>query len=148
MVNRRRLQQRLEDSVLGQSLLEAARHLKLILQHQHQFQLELGDQRWIIRRKDLESRIFLPYIQRVNRQLNVLLSQTGFSPQAINQVICTGGSASLAAIARWLRQKFPNATIIQDTYPSDRPASCSRIAYGASEPISLSAGVGCGPPAV
>ena len=130
LVNRRRLQQRLEDSLLGQSLLEAARHLKLILQHQLKFQLELGDQRWIIRRKELESRIFLPYIQRVNRQLNILLSQTGVSPQAINQVICTGGSASLAPIARWLRQKFPNATIIQDTYPSERPASCSRITYG------------------
>ncbi|MDJ0701750.1 MAG: hypothetical protein QNJ46_00580 [Leptolyngbyaceae cyanobacterium MO_188.B28] len=128
--NRHRLQKRLEDSLLGQSLLEAARHLKLILQHQPQCKLELGDQQWLIRRKDMESRIFLPYIQRVNRQLNILLSQTGFSSQAINQVICTGGSASLAAIARWLRQKFPNATIIQDTYPSDRPASCSRVAYG------------------
>ena len=130
LINRQRLQKRLEESLLGRSLLEAARHLKLILQHQLQFQLELGGQRWIIRRKGLESRIFLPYIQRVNRQLNILLSQTGFSPQAINQVICTGGLASLAAIARWLRQKFPNATIIQDTYPSDRPASCSRVAYG------------------
>jgi hypothetical protein len=33
-------------------------------------------------------------------------------------------------MARWLRQKFPNATIVQDTYHSDRPPSCSRVAYG------------------
>ncbi|MEL6249955.1 MAG: hypothetical protein AAFR15_18325, partial [Cyanobacteria bacterium J06627_15] len=130
LVDRHRLQQRLQSSPLGLSLLEAARHLKLILQHQTQFQLDLGHQRWLIKRRDLESRIFLPYIQRINRHLNVLLSQKGLSAQAIKQVVCTGGSASLPAIARWLRQKFPNATIVQDTYASDRPQSCSRVAYG------------------
>ena len=130
LADRHRLQQRLQSSPLGLSVLEAARHLKLILQHQSQFQLDLGRQRWLVRRRDLESRIFLPYVQRINRHLNVLLSQQGISAQAIKQVICTGGSASLPAIARWLRQKFPNATIIQDTYASDRPQSCSRVAYG------------------
>ncbi|MEO1123633.1 MAG: hypothetical protein AAFX95_06095 [Cyanobacteria bacterium J06639_16] len=130
LIRRRQLQQHLEGSLLGQSLMEAARYLKLILQHQGQFQLELGNQRWTIRRRELESQIFLPYIQHVNRHINMLLTKTGLSAQGINQVICTGGSASLPAFARWLRQKFPNATIIQDTYPSDRPASCSRVAYG------------------
>ncbi|HEY9858267.1 MAG TPA: hypothetical protein V6D16_02095 [Candidatus Obscuribacterales bacterium] len=117
---RHRLQQRLESSPLGQGLLEAARHLKLILQHEDQFTFELGDQRWRIMRRQLESQVFLPFIQRLNRELNVLLSQTGLPIQAINQAICTGGTASLPAIARWLRQKLPNATIIQDTYQSDR----------------------------
>ena len=127
---RYRLQQRLESSLLGQSLLEAVRHLKIILQHQPQFDLELADQRWIVRSKDLEDRIILPFIQRINGHLNKLLSEVGLTTQGINQVICTGGSASLPKISRWLRQKFPNATIIQDTYHSDRPPSCSRIAYG------------------
>ncbi|HEY9763069.1 MAG TPA: hypothetical protein V6D07_11130 [Trichocoleus sp.] len=127
---RYRLQQRLETSLLGQSVLEAARHLKLILQHQNQFELKLADQRWIVRRKDLENRIVLPYIQRLNGHLNRLMSQVGLSAQGVNQVICTGGTASLPAITRWLRQKFPNATIIQDTYPNNRPPSCSRVAYG------------------
>ncbi|MBD2094418.1 hypothetical protein H6F90_04535 [Trichocoleus sp. FACHB-591] len=117
---RHRLQQRLESSPLGQGLLEAARHLKLILQHEEQFTFELGDQRWMIMRRQLESQVFLPFIQRLNRELNVLLSQTGLPMQAINQAICTGGTASLPAIARWLRQKLPNATIIQDTYQGDR----------------------------
>jgi hypothetical protein len=118
---RQRLQQRLESSALGQSVLDAARHLKLILQHQAQFDLELADQHWLVRSKDLEDRIILPYIQRLNGQMNRLLSQSGLSTQGINQVICTGGTASLPKIARWLRQKFPNATIVQDTYQSDRP---------------------------
>ncbi|MBD2260124.1 hypothetical protein [Pseudanabaena sp. FACHB-2040] len=127
---RYRLQQRLESSLLGQSVLEAARHLKLILQHQNQFELKLADQRWMVRRKDLENRIVLPYIQRINGHLNRLMSQSGQSAQSVNQVICTGGTASLPSITRWLRQKFPNATIIQDTYPNNRPPSCSRVAYG------------------
>jgi hypothetical protein len=104
--------------------------LKIILQHQPQFELELADQHWVVRSKDLEDRIILPYIQRINGHLNRLLSEVGISSQAINQVICTGGSASLPKMARWLRQKFPNATIVQDTYHSDRPPSCSRVAYG------------------
>ncbi|MGF1524648.1 MAG: hypothetical protein ACFBSF_20170 [Leptolyngbyaceae cyanobacterium] len=124
------LRQHLETSKLGQSLLEAARHLKLILQNQPQFQLELADQSWRVLRRDLESRVLVPYIQRLNQQLNALLSQTGLASQSINQVICTGGNASFSTIAKWLRQKFPNATIIQDTYPIDRSPSCSRIAYG------------------
>ncbi|MGB3311907.1 MAG: hypothetical protein WBA86_19330, partial [Nodosilinea sp.] len=130
IARRQRLYQRLESSLLGQSVLEAARHLKIILQHQPQFELELADQRWIVRSKDLEDRIILPYIQRINGHLNRLLSESGLNTQGINQVICTGGSASLPKIARWLRQKFPNATIVQDTYHSDRPPSCSRVTYG------------------
>ncbi|MEO1094650.1 MAG: hypothetical protein AAFX01_07090 [Cyanobacteria bacterium J06638_28] len=127
---RANLRQHLEASPLGQSLLEAARYLKLILQNQGQYQLELADQSWRVLRRDLESRVLVPYIQRLNQHINALLSRTGLSSQGINQVICTGGSASFAPISKWLRQKFPNATIIQDTYPSNRLPSCSRIAYG------------------
>ena len=125
-----RLRQQLEATRLGQSLLEAARYLKLILQNQNHYQLELADQSWRVLRRDLESRVLVPYIQRLNQQLNALLSQTGLASQGINQVVCTGGNASFNAIAKWLRQKFPNATIIQDTYPSNRPHTCSRVAYG------------------
>lgn len=127
---RQRLRQHLASSALGQSLLEAARHLKLILQNQNQYQLELADQSWRVQYRDLESRVLLPYIQRINQQVNALLSQTGLASQGVNQVICTGGNASFSTIAKWLRQKFPNATIIQDTYPSQRPQTCSRVAYG------------------
>ncbi|MEM7793645.1 MAG: hypothetical protein AAF579_04215 [Cyanobacteria bacterium P01_C01_bin.118] len=127
---RYRLQQRLLGSNLGQSLLAAARHLKLALQQQNHMQITLAGQRWLIKRRHLENLIFLPYIQRINRYLNVLLSHNSVDAQSIKQVVCTGGSASLPAIARWLRQKFPNATIIQDTYASELPQSCSRVAYG------------------
>jgi len=131
---RYRLQQRLQSSPLGLSLIEAARQLKLSLQHQDHATMTLGAQTLVITRQDLGSRVLLLYVQRLNRELNALLNQASIPVLAVNQVICSGGTASLAAIARWLRQKFPNATITQDTYtttPQDTGLlACSRVAYG------------------
>lgn len=128
---RYRLRQRLNASELGRQAIVMAQKLKVDLQEHAQVEASLGDRTWIIKRKDLETKVFLPYIQRVNRQINALLNQVEMSPEAVNQVICTGGSASLSAIARWLGQKFPNATmIIQDPYSDEYSNSCSRVAYG------------------
>jgi hypothetical protein len=133
---RYRLHQRLNDSAAGQALLEAAQYLKIKLQQQSSFTLKMGDVYKTILRQDLASRVILPYVQRLNRELNALLTQTGTPVLAVQQVICSGGTASLGAIARWLRQKLPNATIIQDTYDPPRSPqetcspSCSRVAYG------------------
>ncbi len=52
-----RLQQRLESSLLGQAVLDAALALKLILQHQESFTLELADQQWILTGVPSPSRI-------------------------------------------------------------------------------------------
>lgn len=134
--NRYRLEQRLESSRSGQKLLEAARSLKQMFQQQSRLTLQLGDRTWTILRQDLGSRILLPYVQRLNRELNTLLQQTSTPTEAVEQVICTGGTASIRAIGRWLHEKFPNATIIQDTYAASvNPGhacltSCSRVAYG------------------
>ncbi|WGV25064.1 hypothetical protein [Halotia branconii] len=126
-----RLQQRLESSLLGQAVLDAALALKLILQHQESFTLELADQRWIFQRRDLESQVFIPFVRRLNRELNKLLVARGIPTEAINQAILTGGVASLGVVNSWLRQKLPNAKIIQDLYLGDNGApNCSRVAYG------------------
>lgn len=129
-IARQHLSQRLKGSSLGQALLDVAQHLKLILRHQDRFTFELGNQQWVVLRRDLEKLVFLPYIQRLNRELNALLSRTGIAVQAVNQAVCTGGTATIPAIARWLQQKLPNATIIQDTYASEPFPPCSRVAYG------------------
>ncbi|NJO79499.1 MAG: hypothetical protein HC827_13945 [Cyanobacteria bacterium RM1_2_2] len=134
-------QQVLFSSSTGQQLLTAARSLKVMLQYQPRFTVQFGSQQFTIERQDLTSRVILPYLQRLNRELNTLLAQTNTTAAAVSQVICTGGTASLGAIARWLQQKLPNATIIQDTYPqpdsqhdsgaqTNRIPSCSRVAYG------------------
>ncbi|MEH2254357.1 hypothetical protein [Nostoc sp.] len=126
-----RLQQRLESSLLGQAVLDAALALKLILQHQDSFTLELADQRWILQRRDLESQVFIPFVRRLNRELNKLLVARGIPTEAINQAILTGGVACVGTVNRWLRQKLPNAKIIQDLYLGENGApNCSRVAYG------------------
>ncbi|WP_017315478.1 hypothetical protein [Mastigocladopsis repens] len=131
IVDRIRIQQRLESSVLGKAVIDAAVALKLILQHQESFTLELADQRWVLQRRDLESQVFVPFVRRLNRELNRLLVAKGIPTEAINQTILTGGVASLGAVSRWLRQKLPNAKIIQDFYLGENGSpTCSRVAYG------------------
>ncbi len=133
IAERIRLQQSLESSRLGKALLDAATAMKLILQHQESFSLELADQRWVVQRRDLESQIFVPFVRRLNRELNRLLVARGIPTEAINQAILTGGVASLGAVSRWLRQKLPNARIIQDLYLGENGTpTCSRVAYGLS----------------
>ncbi|MEG4968814.1 hypothetical protein QUB11_19540 [Microcoleus sp. B6-A1] len=112
--NRYQLQQRLQGSAFGLQLLEAARQIKVILQHQKSFTLDIGQQHWDVKRKDLESLVLVPFVQQLNRELNALLSRAGMSPAGINQAICAGGMGAWPAIARWLRQKLPNAIVVQD----------------------------------
>ncbi|MFQ4140746.1 hypothetical protein [Chlorogloeopsis sp. ULAP02] len=129
--DRIRLQQRLESSLLGKAVLDAAIALKLILQHQESFSMELSDQRWNLQRRDLESHVFVPFVRRLNRELNKLLVAKGIPTEAVQQAILTGGTANLGAVSRWLRQKLPNARIIQDAYMDENGSPiCSRVAYG------------------
>ncbi len=130
ITTRIRLQQRLESSLLGQGVLDAGLALKLILQHQESFTLELADQRWVLQRRDLEAQVFVPFVRRLNRELNRLLVAKGIPTEAINQAILTGGVATCGAVRSWLRQKLPNAKIIQDLSSSDGAPTCSRVAYG------------------
>lgn len=125
------LQQRLESSPLGKALLDAAIALKLILQHQESFTIELADQRWELQRRDLESQVFVPFVRRINRELNKLLVARGIPTEAINQIILCGGVSSINAISRWLQQKLPSAKIIQEKYLGENgtPAT-SRVATG------------------
>ena len=112
--SRYQLQQRLQGSAFGLQLLEAARHIKVILQHQKSFAFDIGQQHWDVKRKDLESRVLVPFVQQLNRELNALLSRARMSPAGINQAICAGGMGAWPEIARWLRQKLPNAIVVQD----------------------------------
>ncbi len=131
ITDRIHLQQRLESSVLGKAMIDAAIALKLILQHQDSFTLELADQSWMLQRRDLESQVFVPFVRRLNRELNRLLVAKGIPTEAINQAIVTGGVTSISAVSRWLRQKLPNAKIIQDSDLGENGApTCSRVAYG------------------
>lgn len=128
--NRYRFTCELQSSPLGQALVEAAAYLKRILQHQNEFTLMLGDRQLSCTRADLEKRIILPFVHRLNLSLNALLSQTAISSQAISQVICSGGTSAIGQVRELLRQKFPNANLIIDEFQP------SKVAYGlASLPL-------------
>lgn len=115
LATRYRLQQILESSPTGQLLLEAAKHLKLNLQQQESSTLEIEQYRWVLQRQTLENLVYSPFIQCLNRELNVLLVRHGVAVESIRQVICTGGTGRINAMREWVRQKLPNATLIQDT---------------------------------
>ncbi|QNP29481.1 hypothetical protein [Cylindrospermopsis curvispora] len=126
------LQQRLESSVLGRGMLDAAMAIKLILQHQVSFTLKLADQYWKLYRQDLESQILVPYVRRLNGELNRLLVARGVPAESIAQVVISGGVSTIPTIKRWLGQKLPHSKIIQDLHPgvNGSTSRCSRVAYG------------------
>lgn len=123
--SRYQLQQRLQSSDLGWQLLAAARHLKVILQHQESFVLEIGDRHWDVKRRDLESLVLLPFVQQLNRELNGLLSLVGMSPTGINQAICIGGMGS------WFAQELLGFLVRRQTlssnYPSDKTIALRQL---------------------
>jgi hypothetical protein len=125
---RYRLQQRLQSNDLGRILLTIARQLKVALQQQDSATFSLNDQQWTINQQDLHSRVIVPYIQLMNGELNALLAQIGMGGQTVRQIVCTGRTAFFPAIAHWLRQKFPNASLIQDRVTP--PNACSQVAQG------------------
>ena len=116
---RDRLQQRLRSSELGRQLLNAARQLKLALQHQDTATFKLNDQQWTVSQQELHSRVMMPYLQQLNRELNVLLNQSGMAVQAVQQVLCVGKTTALPAIADWLKQKLPNTRLLYERAPSE-----------------------------
>jgi hypothetical protein len=130
---RDRLTMALRSSHLGIMLLDIASDLKKVLlepNNQDSYWLQIGNYCRQIQRRDLESRVLVPFVQQLNRELNALFSETGIAVQSVRHAICTGGNASYEAIGRWLRQKLPNATIVQDVYGEGKQATQTRIACG------------------
>ncbi len=111
---RYQLEQWLESSPFRMALLQSAKNLKIILQEEERFTFKIGPRTWQVKRRDLESKVLVPFVQQLNRELNSLLTKVGMSPAAINQAICIGGTSCLPALNRWLRQKLPNAIIVRD----------------------------------
>lgn len=113
---RENLRWRLQSHPIGHSFLEAAKLTKMILQQQEEFNARLGNCQWGVKRRDFSEKVVLPYLERLERAIDSLLLQTGKSPGAIEQVICSGGSMQAVwhALSPWISEKLPNATIIQN----------------------------------
>ncbi|MGA9382331.1 MAG: hypothetical protein WBV73_26525, partial [Phormidium sp.] len=130
LLTRQQLQMRLSSSEWGETLLSAASYLKLSLSQEDSFIFTLGEEDREIRRKDLEKRVISRFVQSLNRELNTLLIQAGTSVEAITQVLCTGKTTMLPGLTTWLRQKFPNAKVIQEAEIKSTIKPERRIATG------------------
>lgn len=114
----------LRDFPGGRRLLETAKRVWSILQHQDSLSAQLGTQQWSVKRSALVEQVVNPFLQHLNHELNALLSQRGIAPSAIAQVVCSGGMA-LALFpflkqglqpklteARWVRASDPEETTL------------------------------------
>lgn len=131
---RYRLQQRLENVPLGQQLLNAVRQIKPQL-CQHDVAFDWEENHWELRHRDLKSWVLAPYLQQLNREVNSLLNQVGQSTDAIQTVICTGGTSAIAAMSQWLQHKFPQATLVRDRDSTNQPQTgqFQRVASGLAQ---------------
>lgn len=106
------LGQRLRSSAVGLALLQHAKNLKETLTNhpdQERWQAEVHGLPLMVLRRELESLVFQPYIQQINRELNTLLSLSGIFGADITKVYLIGGAWQFPLILRWLQQKLPNA---------------------------------------
>ncbi|MFB2936821.1 hypothetical protein ACE1B6_16350 [Aerosakkonemataceae cyanobacterium BLCC-F154] len=130
LLTRQQLQMRLTSTEWGETLLSAASYLKVTLPQEDSFTFTIGEEEREIRKKDLEKRVTSRFVQSLNRELNTLLTQAGSSVEAINQIICTGKTTMIPGLTNWLRQKFPNAKVIQEAEIKSTIKPENRVATG------------------
>lgn len=108
------LQQYLLSSTIGQQMLELADRVKIT------FGKDMGVDSWneelmgqpiVVLRRELENFILQPFIQRLNRELNSILSNAGIIGEDIRQVLLLGSTMHIPSLSRWLAQKLPKASI-------------------------------------
>jgi hypothetical protein len=124
------LQQYLEGSPQGQKLLNAVRKIKPLLCQQDVGAIA-DSPKTALKYQDFYSWVLSPYLQQLNRELNLLLSQAGRTTDQIQRVVCTGGTGSIPAIAQWLQQKFSRSQVVQDPpHPHSADPTRDRVAQG------------------
>jgi len=119
------LQQYLLSSQLGQQMLELADRVKVTFGGDvgiDSWNEELMGQPIVVLRRELENLILQPFIQRLNRELNTILSNAGILGEDVHQVLLLGSTMHIPLLSRWLAQKLPNAKI--------EPLATSIIANG------------------
>ena len=108
------LQQYLLSSNLGQQMLELADRVKVIFGRDvdvDSWNEELMGQPILVLRRELENLILQPFIQRLNREFNSILSNAGVIGEDVHQVLLLGSTMHIPLLSRWLAQKLPNAKI-------------------------------------
>ena len=108
------LQQYLLNSTIGQQMLELADRVKITFGRDIQIDSwneELMGQPIVVLRREMENLILQPFIQRINRELNAVISNAGILGEDVQQVLLLGSTMHIPLLSRWLTQKLPNAKI-------------------------------------
>ena len=108
------LQQYLLSSDLGQQMLELADRVKVTFGRDagvDSWNEELMGQPIVVLRRELENLILQPFTQRLNHELNSILSNAGVLGEDVLQVLLLGSTMHIPLLSRWLSQKLPNAKI-------------------------------------
>ena len=108
------LQQYLLSSDIGQQMLEFADRVKVTFgkdMNIDSWNEELMGQPILVFRRELENLILQPFIQRLNRELNGIMSNAGLLSEDVRQVFLLGNTMQIPLLSRWLAQKLPHASI-------------------------------------
>ncbi|NMF59213.1 hypothetical protein [Pseudanabaena yagii] len=108
------LQQYLLGSNVGQQMLELADRLKVTFGQDisvDSWNEDLLGQPIVVLRREVENLILQPFIQRINRELNAIISNAGILGEDVRQVLLLGNTMNIPLLSRWLAQKLPNAKI-------------------------------------
>lgn len=108
---RRRLHLRLCGSAPGRQMLAIAQVVKHELQTKPRVTYTLAQHRGQVTQSELGHQILLPYVQALNQQAQALVRASGGGSPAVQQVICSGGTASMRVVAHWARRCFPEAAL-------------------------------------
>lgn len=111
VIKRLRLHLRLCSSGTGQQLLAIAQQIKHDLQTMPQSAYTIAQHHGQMTQDTFGHHILLPYIRALTQQVQSLIEQAALSPQSVQHIICSGGTASMRVVHLWARQCFPNADL-------------------------------------
>jgi len=108
------LNQYLLSSEVGQQMLELADQVKIAFSKDinlDSWNEEILGQPLVVLRRELENLILQPFIQKINRELNMILSNVGIIGDDVRQVYLVGHTAHIPLLSRWISQKLPNVVV-------------------------------------
>ncbi|MFQ3679290.1 MAG: hypothetical protein SNJ60_02100, partial [Pseudanabaenaceae cyanobacterium] len=124
---RARLRQALNATNGGQDLLQAAETVKMTLTanpHLTEWRGTIEDMPVVVLRREFDGQILQPYVQRINREINLLLSTSGLLAEDVAQIWLTGETSHQPTLLNWLQQKFPQV----ERFALDETALASGLA--------------------
>lgn len=122
------LQWRLQQSPLGNILLQAADRLQNTLQHQEQFTLRIGQQTHILAAQAWQTEIVQPYHRTLQQTLQTLLQRAQLGTNSIDYLLGTGSLGKQPWILQGLQSLCPQAKVLET-----ESADLTQVALGLAQ---------------